>query len=277
MLSLATQNQVILVTGSTDGIGKQTAHDLAKMGATLLLHGRNQERGEATLQEIYSATANERLEYYLADFSSLADVRRLAAAVQAKHNSLDILINNAGIGAGKLTETKRVLSQDGYELRLAVNYLAPFLLTHLLLPCLRNAVPSRIINITSLGQQPMDFDDVMLERHYDPMQAYCQSKLANVMFTFDLAERLKDQGIRVNCLNPGSRLNTKMVSEMFGYRGTGTVQSGADVIIHVATSAALEDMTGRYFDQMQEKANEQAYDRQARQKLWQLSESLCKL
>lgn len=276
MLSLATQNQVILVTGSTDGIGKQTAHDLAKMGATLLLHGRNQERGEATLQEIYSATGNKRLEYYLADFSSLADVRRLAAAVQAKHNSLDILINNAGIGAGKLTETKRVLSQDGYELRLAVNYLAPFLLTQLLLPCLRNAVPSRIINVTSLGQQPIDFDDVMLERHYDPMQAYCQSKLANVMFTFDLAERLKDQRITVNCLNPGSRLNTKMVSEMFGeYRGT--VQSGADVIIHVATSAALKNITGRYFDQMQEKANGQAYDRQARQKLWQLSESLCKL
>ena len=276
MLSLATQNQVILVTGSTDGIGKQTAHDLARMGATVLLHGRNQERGEATLQEIYSATGNKRLEYYLADFSSLADVRRLAAAVQAKHNSLDILINNAGIGAGKLTETKRVLSQDGYELRLAVNYLAPFLLTQLLLPCLRNAVPSRIINVTSLGQQPIDFDDVML-RHYDPMQAYCQSKLANVMFTFDLAERLKDQGITVNCLNPGSRLNTKMVSEMFG-ESRGTVQSGADVIIHVATSAALENITGRYFDQMQEtQANEQAYDRQARQKLWQLSESLCKL
>lgn len=146
----AIQNQVILVTGSTDGIGKQTAHDLAKMGATVLLHGRNQERVEATLQEIYSATGSERLEYYLADFSSLTEVRRLAEAVQAKHSSLNILINNAGIGAGKLTATKRVLSHDGYELRLAVNYLAPFLLTHLLLPCLRNAVPSQIINVTSL-------------------------------------------------------------------------------------------------------------------------------
>ena len=130
----AIQDQVILVTGSTDGIGKQTAHDLASMGATVLLHGRVQERAVSTLQEIYAATGNNQLEYYLADFSSLASVRRLAAEVQAKHNCLNVLINNAGIGAGNCKDRLRALSQDGYQLRFAVNYLAPFLLTHLLLP-----------------------------------------------------------------------------------------------------------------------------------------------
>ncbi len=273
----AIQDQVILVTGSTDGIGKQTAYDLASMGATVLLHGRVQERAVSTLQEIYAATGNNQLEYYLADFSSLAEVRRLAADVQAKHNFLNVLINNAGIGAGNCKERLRVLSQDGYELRFAVNYLAPFLLTHLLLPCLRQTTPSRIVNVASKGQLPIDFDDVMLERRYDPMQAYCQSKLALVMFTFELALALKDEGILVNCLNPGSRLNTKMVREMFE-QSWGSIQSGADVIVQVATSIKLGGATGKYFDQIQEaSANAQAYERQARRKLWQLSESLCQM
>ncbi len=273
----AIQDQVILVTGSTDGIGKQTAYDLASMGATVLLHGRVRERAVSTLQEIYAATGNNHLEYYLADFSSLTDVRRLAADVQAKHNCLNVLINNAGIGAGNCKDRLRVLSQDGYELRFAVNYLAPFLLTHLLLSCLRQTTPSRIVNVASLGQLPIDFDDVMLERHYDPIQAYCQSKLALVMFTFELALALKDEGILVNCLNPGSRLNTKMVREMFE-QSWGSIQSGADVIVQVATSTELGEATGKYFDQIQEaRANAQAYERQARRKLWQLSESLCQI
>jgi len=270
------QDQVIMVTGATDGIGKQTAHDLASMGATVLLHGRNQERAEATLQEIRAATRNERLEYYLADFSSLAEVRRLAEAVQAKHYRLNLLINNAGIGAGNPTKMQCALSQNGYELRFAVNYLAPFLLTHLLLACLRHAAPSQIVNVASL-QYPIDFEDVMLKRRYDPMQAYCQSKLALVMFTFDLAEQLKGEGIAVNCLHPGSRLDTKMVREMFT-ESWGSVQSGADAIIHVATSMELAGVSGKYFYQMQEtQAIEQAYDRSCRRKLRQLSESLCKL
>jgi NAD(P)-dependent dehydrogenase (short-subunit alcohol dehydrogenase family) len=237
------------------------------MGATVLLHGRVRERAVSTLQEIYAATGNNHLEYYLADFSSLTDVRRLAADVQAKHNCLNVLINNAGIGAGNCKDRLRVLSQDGYELRFAVNYLAPFLLTHLLLPCLRQTTPSRIVNVASKGQLPIDFDDVMLERRYDPMQAYCQSKLAIVMFTLELALALKDEGILVNCLNPGSRLNTKMVREMFE-QSWGSIQSGADVIVQVATSTELGKATGKYFDQIQEaSANAQAYERQARRKL----------
>lgn len=271
------QEQIVLVTGATDGIGKQTARDLAALGATVLLHGRYLERTEATLQEIYESTGNERLEYYLADFSSLASVQQLAEAVQAKHRHLNIMINNAGIGSGNPTQRQRSLSQDGYELRFAVNYLAPFLLTHLLRPCLLQAVPSQIINVASKGQLPIDFEDVMLEQHYDPMQAYCQSKLAMVMFTFDLASALKPEGVLVNCLHPGSRLSTKMVREMFG-ESWGSVQSGADAIIYVATSSKLEGVTGQYFEGTQPtQASAQAYDEQARRKLWQLSERLCHL
>jgi NAD(P)-dependent dehydrogenase (short-subunit alcohol dehydrogenase family) len=273
----AIADQTILVTGSTDGIGKQTAHDLAQKGATVLLHGRDRERAESTLKEIHTATGNNKLGYYVADFSSLAEVNHLALAIQAEHSSLDVLINNAGIGAGGRNQRNRTISKDGYELRFAVNYLASFLLTHRLLTSLHRAAPSRIINVSSIGQSPIDFKDVMLEKHYDPMQAYCQSKLALILFTFDLAEQLKDQQITVNCLHPGSRLNTKMVSEMFG-QAWGSVQSGADAILYLATSPELEQITGQYFNQKQiDRADSQAYDREARSKLKELSEQLTEL
>jgi NAD(P)-dependent dehydrogenase (short-subunit alcohol dehydrogenase family) len=170
--------QIVFVTGSTDGLGKQTAHTLAAQGATVLLHGRSHERLDATVQEIRHTTGKARLEGYLADLSELSQVRRLAEEVQAHHARLDLLINNAGIGAGKRTGT-RELGQDGYELCFAVNYLAPFLLTHLLLPCLRRAAPARIVNVASGAQSPINIGDVMLERHYDPMRAYSQSKQAS--------------------------------------------------------------------------------------------------
>ncbi len=270
----AIREQVILITGSTDGIGKQTALDLAKMGATILLHGRDRDRAETTLKKIFNATGNDRLEYYLADLSSLAEVKNLANTIQSKHGYLNILINNAGIGAGKPTNKQRELSRDGYELRFAVNYLALFLLTNLLLPCLHQAAASRIVNVVSL-QQPIDFNNLMLDRNYDRVRAYCQSKLAAVMFTFELAEKLKKDDITVNCLHPGSRLDTKMVREWFG-QPLGSVREGAEAIVYLATSSELNGITGKYFYQKQEeKAIAQAYDRESCQKLWQLSQKLC--
>jgi NAD(P)-dependent dehydrogenase (short-subunit alcohol dehydrogenase family) len=263
----------VFVTGSTDGLGKQTAHTLAVQGATVLLHGRSRKRLEAAIQEIRNTTGNARLEGYLADLSELSQVRRLAEKVQAHHARLDLLINNAGIGAGKRDGT-RELSQDGYELRFAVNYLAPFLLTHLLLPCLRRAAPARIVNVASGAQSPINFGNVMLERHYDPMRAYSQSKLALVMFTFDLAEALREEQVTVNCLHPASLMNTKMVYEYFGY-SLSTVQDGVDAVMYVATSPKLEGVTGKYFEEKQEgQANPQAYDREARRKLRQRSSAL---
>ena len=266
--------QIILVTGSTDGLGKQTALALARQGVTVLLHGHNQQRLETTRREIQEATGNAHLETYLADFASLAEVRELAEAVQAQHPRLDMLINNAGIGAGKRGEARRELSRDGYELRFAANYLAPFLLTHLLLPCLRRTPPSRILNVASVGQSPLDFSDVMLERRYDPMQAYSQSKLALVMFTFDLAEALKGEQMTVNCLHPASLMNTKMVYEWFG-SPLSTVEEGLDAVMYLATSPALDKVTGKYFDQQREaRAHPQAYDLAVRRRLRQLSEQL---
>ncbi len=233
--------QTILVTGSTDGLGKQTALALARQGATVLLHGRDLRRLKATRQEILEETGNTHVETYLADFASLAEVRGLAEILQARHPGLDLLINNAGIGGGKLDFARRELSRDGYELRFAVNYLAPFLLTHLLLPCLRHTPPARILNVGSVGQSPLDFSDVMLERRYDPMEAYSQSKLALVMFTFDLAEALKGEQITVNCLHPASLMNTKMVYESFGYT-LSTIEDRLGAVMYLATSPALDNV-----------------------------------
>ena len=264
--------QTILITGSTDGLGKQAALALAKQGATVLLHGRDQQRLEATRQQLHEETGNAHIETYLADFASLEEVRSLA---QALHECrLDMLINNAGIGGGKQGEARRELSRDGYELRFAVNYLAPFLLTHLLLPNLRQAPPSRIINVASVGQSPLNFDDLMLERHYDPTNAYSQSKLALVMFTFDLAEELKGEQVTVNCLHPATFMNTKMVYESVGY-SLSTVEEGLDAVMYLATSPALDNVTGQYFDQQRKaRAHSQAYDPHVRRQLRQVSERL---
>jgi NAD(P)-dependent dehydrogenase (short-subunit alcohol dehydrogenase family) len=266
--------QSILVTGSTDGLGKQTALALAREGATVLLHGRDRQRLETTRQEIQKATGNAHLETYLADFAELAGVRHLAETLQARHPRLDMLINNAGIGGGKQGEARRELSEDDYELRFAVNYLAPFLLTHLLLPCLRQTPFSRILNVGSVGQAPLDFSDVMLEHSYDPIHAYCQSKLALVMFTFDLAEELKGERITVNCLHPATYMNTKMVLESVGY-SLSTVEEGLRAVLYLATSPELDHVTGQYFDQQRSAhAHHQAYDRDARRRLRQISEQL---
>jgi NAD(P)-dependent dehydrogenase (short-subunit alcohol dehydrogenase family) len=185
---------VVLVTGSTDGLGRALALELAARGATVLLHRRNAHRGEVHCARSARATGNERLAFYLADFSSLGQVRGLAEQILSEHERLDVLVNNAGIGTGARTATERELSEDGYELRFAVMYLAPFLLTRLLEPLLVRSAPARIVNVASAGQAAIDFDDVMLERGYSGVQAYCQRKTALVILTFDLGE-LRDRGV----------------------------------------------------------------------------------
>ena len=260
----------ILVTGATDGLGKRVAFELAATGATVLLHGRRRERLEATLEEAREETGSEKLGSYLADLSSLGEVRALAEQVLTEQDRLDVLVNNAGVIAGERRE-----SGDGYELTFAVNYLAHFLLTHLLLPLLRDSAPARVVNVASAGQSPIDFDDVMLERSYGGMKAYTQSKLAQVIFTFELAERLGASGVTVNALHPASLMDTKMVLETFG-RSMSTVEEGAEATVRLAVSPELEGVTGRYFDGTREgRADPQAYDEEARKRLWTLSEELC--
>lgn len=267
--------QVILVTGATDGLGKRVARDLAKRGATVLLHGRSPEKGQATLREIQSATGNDRLAYYNADFAALAEVRRLADQIQSDRDRLDVLVNNAGIGARSRSAAREV-SADGVELRFAVNYLAPFLLTRQLLPLLRRSTPARIVNVASVGQAPIDFDDVMLDEGYDDFRAYRQSKLAQIMFTFDLAEALEGSGVTVNSLHPASLMNTKMVHESAYFAGTmSTVEEGAEAVEYLATAPELDGVTGEYFDGKQPaRAHAQAYDAAARARLRRLSERL---
>lgn len=268
------EEQVILVTGSTDGIGKITAWELARMGAMVLVHGRSHEKCELTVREIRQDTRTEKLRYYVGDLSSLSAVRRLAEEITSDHPSLHVMINNAGVGPGKTSRRNRPLSKDGHELCFAVNYLAPFLMTHLLIPVFKKGVPSRIVNVSSAAQERIHFDDVMLERSYDPWRAYAQSKLALTMFTFDMAERLKDDGITSNCLHPGSLLDTKMVRES-SITPLGSAESGAEVEIYVATHPGLHGRTGRYFEEKREaRAHEQAYDTEARKTLWRLSEKL---
>ncbi len=266
--------QTILLTGATDGLGKVTALALARQGATVLLHGRSDEKLAATQRELHDAVPGATTETYRADFSSLAQVRQLAADVQARHSRLDMLINNAGIGGGNQHTGQREVSADGYELRFAVNYLAPFLLTLLLLPTLRASESARIINVTSIGQYPLDLDDLMMERHYAPADAYRQSKLAQVMFTFDLAEQLKDTPITVNCLHPASLMPTKMVYEMFG-RTMSTLDDGLESLLYQAIAPELDHVTGRFFDRLTEtRANEQAYNLDIRRQLWRRSEQM---
>ena len=196
-------------TGATDGAGKEVATRLAQQGTRILLHGRLQEKGEALRRDLAEETGNNDLSYHNADFSSLDEVRQLGEVLARDVDTLDVLINNAGIG---IADGARQESQNGYELRFAVNYLSHFLLTHLLLDTLKASAPAhpaRIVNVSSAGQAPIDFDDVMLERSYSGVQAYCQSKLAQIMFTFDLAKQLRGSGVTVNALHPTTYINTK--------------------------------------------------------------------
>jgi NAD(P)-dependent dehydrogenase (short-subunit alcohol dehydrogenase family) len=268
------EQHVMLITGATDGLGKHLAHELAGAGATVLLHGRDPARGEAVLREIGEATGNDRLAFCLADFSSLAQIRRLADEILADHDRLDVLVNNAGIGFGRRDAPEREVSQDGFELRFAVNYLAPFLLTRLLQPLLVRSAPARIVNVASAGQAPIDFDDVMLERAYDGVRAYRQSKLALVMFTFDQADELRDGGVTVNCLHPATFMPTKMVLEA-GVSPVSSLEQGVQATLRLVADADLDGMTGRYFDgQRDARALPQAYDLDARHRLRELSAQL---
>jgi NAD(P)-dependent dehydrogenase (short-subunit alcohol dehydrogenase family) len=201
-------------------------------------------------------------------------VRSLAEQIASEHEQLDVLVNNAGIGAAQPGDGRRVESEDGHELRFAVNYLAPFLLTRLLQPLLVRSAPARVVNVSSAGQAPIDFDDVMLERGYDGVRAYCQSKLALVMLTLDLADELAADGVTANCLHPGTYMPTKMVLEA-GVTPHDSLETGIRATARLVTSPELADVSGRYFDRQAEaRAHPQAYDPQARRRLRELSEHL---
>src|SRR5271169_4018097 len=253
-----------LVTGSTDGVGRVVAKRLAQDGMRVLVHGRDHGRGDGLVAEIKAAGGSA--EFLAADLSALAEVRRLADAVRKTTGRLDLLINNAGIGSAG-PKGARETSADGYELRFAVNYLAGFLLTYQLLPLIKNSTPARIVNVSSLGQQAIDFADVMLTRGYSGSRAYCQSKLAQIMFTIDLAYELEGSGVIVNALHPATYMDTTMVRQS-GVTPISSVEEGAEAILKLATSRGLDGRSGLFFNGLREApADAQAYDAEARQRL----------
>jgi NAD(P)-dependent dehydrogenase (short-subunit alcohol dehydrogenase family) len=264
----------VLVTGATDGLGRSVARELAGRGATVLVHGRDPRRAERTVEEIRSETGNERVELHLADFAELGQVQQLAAEVERSHPELQVLVNNAGIGTGLPESRSRQESRDGYELRFAVNYLAGFLLTQRLQGSLRRNAPARIVNVASLGQSPVDFDDPMLTRSYSGTRAYGQSKLAQVMHAIELSRRVPAEQVSANSLHPGTYMPTKIVLEEIG-RTMDSLEAGTAATVRLAVGAEVEGLSGRFFDgESEATASPQAYDEVARERLWQLSERL---
>lgn len=268
------EGKVALVTGSTDGVGRLVALRLGEAGAKVFVHGRDEDRGREVVARIEAGGG--RAHFIAADLSDLAQVGALADAVTEATRRLDLLVNNAGIGTGGAGAPRRV-NAAGHELRFAVNYLAGFALTMRLLPLLKASAPARVVNVSSAGQQAIDFDDVMLTRGYSGARAYMQSKLAQILFTFDLAQSLQGTGVAVNCLHPASYMATTMVREA-GVTPWSTVEQGARAILNLATSAALEARSGLYFDGLEEtRAHAQAYDPKAREALRGLSFQLAGL
>ena len=230
-----------LVTGSTDGIGLATARALAERGCTVIVHGRNERRADAAVREIAAATGNRNVTAVAGDFGSLAEVRAMAARILRTCPRLDVLINNAGIAV-----RRRRTTTDGYESTFAVNHLAPFLLTNLLLDRLRDSAPARIVNVSSgvHASGRIDFDDLQMERGFDGWQAYCNSKLANALFTCELARRLDAAEVTANFLHPGV-IDTKLLHVNFG--GGAPVADGARTSVHLALSPEVAGVSGCYF------------------------------
>ena len=249
--------QTILVTGSTDGHGRRVAEELVGRGATVLVHGRDLEKVARVTDEIGAARG------LTADLSRLDDVRALAGQV----DELDTLVNNAGIVIPERQE-----SADGNELTFAVNYLSHFLLTALLLDRLRE--PARVVNVSSIGQHPLDFDDLAYEQDFNGYYAYARSKLAQVLFTRTLAERLGDRDVTVNALHPATFMDTKMV---LGPGGTpmSSVEEGVEATLRLIEDPALDGVTGGFYNGMREwRPDAQADDADARSRLWEESERL---
>src|SRR5215212_3265738 len=275
--------KVCLITGATSGIGKATAMGLASMGASVVMVGRDRGRGEAALAEINEQSANASVDLMLADLSSQDEIHGLADNFKEAYPRLDVLVNNAGV-----FRSRRITTADGMEMTFAVNHLAYFLLTDLLLDVLKASAPSRIVNVASGEQRngTIDFDDLQGEKGYKGAKAYSQSKLATVLFTYELARRLEGTGITANCLHPGV-VGTNLgsgVSGIFGFMVRALTplmkspQKGAETSIYLASSPEVEGLSGRYFVKKDEaRSSDVSYDERIASRLWEVSTELTSL
>ncbi len=273
-------SKVCLVTGATSGVGMVTAKTLAQLGATTIIIARNPERGTAMVNRIRQETGNPQVEMILADLSAQGDVRRLAREVQSRYPRLDVLVNNAGA-----LFSRREVSLDGIEMTWALNHLAYFLLTNLLLETLSASAPARIVNVSSEAHRhaSMPFEDLQGQRRYRGWRAYAQSKLANILFTYELARRLNGTHVTANAVHPGfvatnfGRHNRSLAGLMFRALQVAAIspEQGAETMLYLATSPEVEDVTGKYFVKRRAvRSSNASYDVHAAQRLWQASVEL---
>ncbi len=263
------KNKIVLITGATDGIGKQTAFDLAEIGAAIIIHGRDHERTKNVASEIKESTDNPSIDFFVADLSSLQEVKNFSDQIHEKYDRLDVLINNAGVYMNH-----KELSKDGYEMTFAVNHLAHFLLTDLLIDLMDKSANGRILNVASMAHaHEIDFDNLQGEKFYAGYTAYSYSKLCNILFTYRLARQLEDKGVTVNCLHPGV-IRTKLLRAGWGMGGS-PLSSGSKTSVYLASSPEVEEVTGRYYaNSRPANSAKVSHDPFVQNKLWQMSEML---
>jgi len=264
-------DSIILITGATDGIGKESAIEFAAMGAAVIVHGRTAERAQAAVDDVKKISGSAKVETAVADFTSLTQVRSMASDISKRFTRLDVLVNNAGVFA-----KQRVMTEDGLESTFQINHLAHFLLTHELLGLLQQSAPARIISVSSMAHSnaKLDFGNLQGEKKFGGYAAYSLSKLANILFTYELADRLQGAGVTVNCLHPGV-IATKLLRAGFGGFGGSSVKRGAETIVFLATSSKGAAATGKYF--VNREAVESSlltYNRSMRKEFWSVSERL---
>lgn len=274
------KNKICIITGATSGMGFATALALAGMGATLGLVYRNKERGNRAIQTIYDKTKSKKAISFNADLSSMEAIRKVSAEIKRTFPQIDVLINNAGA-----INQERIVTADGYELSFAVNHLAYFLLTNLLMENLKASPKARIVSVASEASRigKLNFDDLQSEKKYSSFKAYGQSKLANILFTYGLARRLEGTNVSANCLHPGG-VKTRFAGEMNGFTGMiwkaftpflRTAEKGAETIIWLASSPEVEGISGKYFkDKKEIRSIKPSYDTDTQKKLWEVSERL---
>jgi NAD(P)-dependent dehydrogenase (short-subunit alcohol dehydrogenase family) len=266
------KDKIILITGSTDGIGKQTALDLAGMGATVIVHGRDPVRTKNVASEIKESSDNNSIDFFVADFYSLEEVKNLSGQLHSKYDRIDVLINNAGVYMNH-----KELSKDGYEMTFAVNHLAHFLLTHLLIDLMDKSANGRILNVASMAHaHEVDFNNLQGEKFYAGYTAYSYSKLCNILFTYQLARQLDDKNITANCLHPGV-IRTKLLRAGWGMGGS-PLSSGSKTSVYLASSPDVEHVTGNYFANSRPVVSASiSHNLIAQNKLWQMSEKMVTL